>query len=293
MKEEEWKTTEKIMTQVREKAPLIHCITNPISIHDCANVILAAGARPIMAEHPKEVREITAASAAAGLNLGNITDARKASILLSGEEAVRCRIPVVLDLVGIGCSAFRREIVRGFFRMCEKKQKETGQAPMLVLKGNISEIRVLAGMETGYQLRTSGVDNRREDVVQGTEDRRLIQEIAALAGRHQAVVMATGKTDVISDGEQTFLVKNGCEKMASVTGTGCMLTALCAAFLSERRLLEGALLAAVTYGICGERAAKEWRGCGTYQIRLMDELSECTPAMIESQMRVQKLEKAF
>ena len=99
-----WKQMKKIMEAVPQKAPLIHCITNPISIHDCANVILASGARPIMAEHPEEVREITASAAALGLNLGNITDARRTSILLSGEEAARRGIPVILDLVGIGAA---------------------------------------------------------------------------------------------------------------------------------------------------------------------------------------------
>ena len=99
-----WRKAERIMEAVPKKAPLIHCITNPISIQDCANVILAVGGRPIMAEHPEEVREITASAGALGLNLGNITDARRTSMLLSGEEAVRRRIPVILDLVGIGCS---------------------------------------------------------------------------------------------------------------------------------------------------------------------------------------------
>lgn len=283
------RTAEQIMKAVREKAPLIHCITNPISIHDCANVILAAGARPIMAEHPEEVREITASSAALGLNLGNITDARRTSILLSAEEAAARRIPMILDLVGIGCSALRRSIVREFLDLCERKEKETGDAPLLVLKGNSSEIRVLARMEEGGILRTSGVDVRREDVVSGCAHEKIVGEITALARKRRAVILATGKTDVVTDGSRTFLVENGCEKMASVTGTGCMVTALAAAFLSERRLLDGALLAAVMYGVCGEGAADGWRGTGTYQVRLMDELSECTPERVAERMKIREV----
>src|SRR5699024_5591964 len=215
-----WRKAERIMEAVPKKAPLIHCITNPISIHDCANVILAVGGRPIMAEHPEEVREITASAGALGLNLGNITDARRTSMLLSGEEAVRRRIPVILDLVGIGCSGLRRTIVREFLEMrerCSGKEKEP--AP-LVLKGNLSEIRVLAGMELGQELEVSGVDARPQDVVNDVTRDGIAREIRSLARRHSAVVMATGKTDVIADGEQVYLVENGCERMASITGTG-------------------------------------------------------------------------
>lgn len=281
-----WRKAERIMEAVPKKAPLIHCITNPISIHDCANVILAVGGRPIMAEHPEEVREITASAGALGLNLGNITDARRTSMLLSGEEAVRRRIPVILDLVGIGCSGLRRTIVREFLEMrerCSGKEKEP--AP-LVLKGNLSEIRVLAGMELGQELEVSGVDARPQDVVNDATRDGIAREIRSLARKHEAVVMATGKTDVIADGEQVYLVENGCERMASITGTGCMVTALTAAWLSEGELLPGALLGAVMYGICGELAARDWKGTGTYQVRLMDELSECTWEKIETCRKV-------
>lgn len=127
-----------IRSAVQEKAPLIHCITNPISIHDCANVVLAAGGRPMMAEHPAEVEEITATARALALNLGNITDARKASILIAGKAAMRREIPVILDMVGIGCSHFRKEITEEFLG-----QRIPG-AP-LILKGNMSELKALAG----------------------------------------------------------------------------------------------------------------------------------------------------
>ena len=91
----------KIRHLTQSAQPLIHCITNPISIHDCANIILAAGGRPIMAEHPAEVAEITSHAQALALNLGNITDARMESMPKSLETAARLHIPVMLDLVGI------------------------------------------------------------------------------------------------------------------------------------------------------------------------------------------------
>lgn len=282
-----WKQMKKIMEAVPQKAPLIHCITNPISIHDCANVILASGARPIMAEHPEEVREITASAAALGLNLGNITDARRTSILLSGEEAARRGIPVILDLVGIGCSGLRRSIVQEFLAMRETCTAD-GNRPPLILKGNLSEIRALAGMAQGETVNVSGVDASPQDVVNdGTRD-TVAEEIRGLAERYGAVVTATGKTDVISDGAQTYLAENGSGRMASITGTGCMVTALTAAYLSERMLLPAALLGAVMFGICGECAAGDWKGSGTYQIRLMDELSICRWETIEKYRKVRR-----
>ena len=101
----------KICAAVREKQPLIHCITNPISINQCANAILAIGARPIMAEHPLEVQEITETAAALMLNLGNITDARMLSMKTSHLAAKGKNIPVILDAVGIACSRLRRDYI--------------------------------------------------------------------------------------------------------------------------------------------------------------------------------------
>ena len=120
---------------VISQAPLIHCITNPISINDCANVVLALGAKPIMAEHPKEVHEITALAKALAVNLGNITDARAESIFISGGVAKNAQIPCVIDVVGAACSALRMELAQRFIREC---------APC-VIKGNLSEIKAQRG----------------------------------------------------------------------------------------------------------------------------------------------------
>ena len=109
----------KIRKDVREKGPLIHCITNPISINDCANIVLASGAKPIMAEHPAEVAEITAVSAALAVNLGNITDIRMQSMCIAGETAQKMHLPVILDLVGVGCSQLRYDYAKMFIEKNE------------------------------------------------------------------------------------------------------------------------------------------------------------------------------
>ena len=140
---------------VISQAPLIHCITNPISINDCANVVLALGAKPIMAEHPKEVHEITALAKALAVNLGNITDARAESIFISGGVAKNAQIPCVIDVVGAACSALRMELAQRFIREC---------APC-VIKGNLSEIKALAGVDNAAQ----GIDVGQKDSVNGKE----------------------------------------------------------------------------------------------------------------------------
>lgn len=137
--------------QIKEEKPLIHCITNPISIHDCANVILAVGARPIMAEHPAEVEEITASSGALMLNLGNITDARIKSMKCSMRRAVENKIPVLLDLVGVACSDLRLELARELLSIGHPA----------VLKGNMSELLAVSGLPS----HAIGIDAGAQDAL--------------------------------------------------------------------------------------------------------------------------------
>lgn len=240
-----------IRKSVKEKNPLVHCITNPISINQCANAVLAVGARPIMAEHPKEVGEITATAKALVLNLGNITDVRMESMMISSEVAAENGIPFVIDLVGIACSKLRRDFVH---KLLENK-------PALI-KGNYSEIMAL--YDTAYK--SSGVDADFSDV-------NYIKDIAVkLAQMYSCIVLASGKTDIVTDGEKTVYIKNGTPQLACVTGTGCMLGVLCGCYLSVCNNIYGAVTACSVLGICGENAETD-KGNGTFMVNLMDELS--------------------
>lgn len=168
---------------VISQAPLIHCITNPISINDCANVVLALGAKPIMAEHPKEVHEITALAKALAVNLGNITDARAESIFISGGVAKNAQIPCVIDVVGVACSALRMELAQRFIREC---------APC-VIKGNLSEIKALAGVDNAAQ----GIDVGQKDSVNGKDTQKLQktgQLVCSYAKRHMPLPWQAGRS---------------------------------------------------------------------------------------------------
>ena len=260
------KTLDEVFAEVREallrEDPMIHCITNPISIHDCANVVLSAGGRPMMAEHPAEVAEITVTAGALALNLGNITDARKASIGIAGKAAMESGITVIMDMVGIGSSHFRKAIIDDFL---ESKPEETP----LILKGNMSELKALAG--EGKDI--SGVDVKPSDMLSGANEKQSTELAVAMAKKYHAVILVSGKTDLVTDGERTFFINNGCEMMGRITGTGCMLNVLTGTYLSVAEPLTAALLACIVSGISGEIAAENSRGSGSFQIAFQDALS--------------------
>lgn len=271
----------RIRAAVQQKAPLIHCITNPISIHDCANVVLAAGGRPMMAEHPAEVEEITVTAGALALNLGNITDARRASILIAGKAAMERHIPVILDMVGIGCSRLRRELTEEFLKQRMSGTVRVSESP-LILKGNMSELKALAGAD--YHV--SGVDVDSRDVLSENNRSEIIELAKSVAKTYGAVVLASGKTDLVTDGEQVCLIDNGCEMMGRITGTGCMLNVLAGTYMSSGEPVAAAAAACVVLGISGEIAAGRCRGTGSFQAAFQDVLFCMTDEDIRRRIRI-------
>ena len=243
----------KIKASLKKQKPLIHCITNPISINQCANAILSLGARPIMAEHPEEVLNITRESDALMLNIGNITDARMESIAISLKAAKEKGIPVLLDAVGVACSMLRREYILSLLK----------QHTPSVIKGNYSEIKAL--YDTEY---TSG----GVDADSSINEYNITATARELAKRYKTVIMASGKTDVITDGERLIYVKNGTSGLAAVTGTGCMLGAVCTAFMTAEKPVEASAAACCYFGICGELSVTD-SGYGSFMVNLMDSIS--------------------
>ena len=258
----------RILTQIRQQQPLIHCITNPISIRQCANTILAVGGRPMMAEHPQEVAQITRTAGALLLNLGNITDIRMQSIGISAETAAMANIPVVLDAVGIACSQLRRNYTHALL----------DKVTPTVIKGNYSEIYAL------YQdtYRSSGVD------ADASLDIPTIDRCAlSLARSRNTIMLASGKVDVLTDGKRLLHIHNGSPQLSAVTGTGCMLGALCAAYLTAERSLDAVITACAVLGISGEKAQTP-KGNGTFFVNLMDALSTLSPKDICEHIKLEE-----
>lgn len=259
----------KVRAAVKETRPLIHAITNPISINQCANTALAVGARPIMAEHPAEASEITRTAQALLLNLGNITDVRIQSMLISGKTANENKIPIVLDTVGAACSSFRHKFA---YQLIEKIHPA-------VIKGNYSEI--LALYDLGY--RAGGVD---AEISLDISDAQ--KAAVCLAKKYNTIILASGKTDIVTDGENLFHINNGSSQLTCITGTGCMLGMLCACYMSVYPDITAVVTATAVMGICGEKAETD-NGNSSFMLNLLDNLSVLSDSDVEKRLKMEEI----
>lgn len=260
------------LDRVRERRPLIHCITNYVTANDVANLLLACGASPIMADEPEEVEEITARCAGLCLNLGTPSQRTIPSLMRAGVKAGELGRPVVLDPVGVGASALRLRTARELM----------ARVPFTVLRGNVSELRTLAG---GRE-HTQGVDAGGADAVTEEGLERGIAFAKGTARRTGAVVAVTGAIDLVSDGERCVVIRGGRPEMGLVTGTGCQLSALTAACLaaSPERPLEAAAAAVCAMGVAGELAWARMSpqdGNATYRDRIIDAVCRMDGAALE------------
>ena len=267
---------------VREKRPVIHCITNYVTAGDVANTILACGGSPIMADHPEEVSEITAISDCLLLNIGTPGGTTKAAMEKAGREANRRNLPVIFDPVGIGASRYRTEAALSLLR----------EVKITVIRGNASELRFLLKELTGKNMGsgngsvspTRGVDASFSDEIREDTLESLTEATRALSAATGAVTVMTGAIDIASTGEETWLIKNGCPQMSRITGSGCMLDGIIAAYIastgptpSQHAIFEAAALSTAAAGLCGERAAKKAKqtlsGTGSFRCCFLDEVS--------------------
>lgn len=261
-----------ILRHVDEAKPLIHCITHPITMNDCANLVLAVGASPNMASHPDEAAEFVSLAAVLAVNLGNIADERMEGMKRAAAQANALGIPILIDAVGVSCSTLRRRFAQQFIETYHPD----------VIKGNSSEIRALCGLDS----HGSGVDAGAADAVTEETFAAAAAEFGAYAADRQAVVLASGPVDVITNGKQACGVANGTPVLARLTGTGCMLGVLTAVYMSARRPWHAAVLAAAAMGIAGEKAAAESSGMGSFHLHLFDAFSSLTLADIWKEKRL-------
>ena len=261
-----------IFENVRKTCPLVHNITNYVTVNDCANIVLACGASPIMADDKDEVAEITALCAALNINIGTLNSRTIDSMLLAGKTANGLGHPVVFDPVGAGASRLRTDTAR---RLLDEVR-------FTVIRGNVSEIKTLAaGSGT-----TKGVD---ADVADRVTEENLDEAVAfakAFAAKTGAVVAITGAIDIVADAKTAYCIRNGHAMMSSITGTGCQLSAMTAAFVAANpeKPLEAAAAAVCAMGLAGELAHAHLAPCegnATYRNRIIDAIYHLTPAALE------------
>lgn len=297
--------------QTRKTAPLIHCITNYVTAGDVANLLLAAGASPVMTDHPTETASTASASDGLVINLGTLKIGSVTAMIRAGRAANRKEIPVILDPVGIGVSAHRRHAARRIL----------SHISVSIVRGNSSEIRTLANL-FGYPVEKEqhGVDAvsmQMQDAAVNSAARsrsdrlRTDTRIACfLSKKLRAVIICTGPCDLVVCGSQTARIHNGCPELAQITGSGCMMDGLLAAFaasssaLAKHSVLDtsiglrkpliyfySSICAAAEIGLCGEKAAAQMRingtGLGSFHAYFMDAISRMTGEQLQGGQKIE------
>lgn len=261
---------------VRKYTPLIHNITNYVTVNDCANILLACGGSPIMADDIDEVEEITSICGGLNINIGTLNSRTIPAMFRAGKKANELGHHVVLDPVGAGASSLRTKTA----------QELVKEVTFTVIRGNISEIKTLAA----GQGTTKGVDADVADRVTEENLADAVTFVKALAGKLGVILAVTGAIDLVADGESCCIIRNGRPEMGSITGTGCQLSAMMAAYLvaNPGNALEAAAAAVCAMGVCGElgwRAMAPGEGNSSYRNRIIDAVYHLTGDKLEEAAR--------
>lgn len=268
-----------ILKNVYEKTPLVHCITNYVTVNDVANTLLACGGSPIMADDEKDAVEITGICNALVINIGTLNERTIATMLKTGKKANELSHPVVLDPVGAGASKLRTDTT---FRLLEEVR-------FAVIRGNISEIKTVSrGSGT-----TKGVDADVSDAVTEKNLDETVSFAKGLSARTGAVIAVTGAIDIVADPGKAYVIRNGHPMMSKVSGTGCMLTAVIAAYCAANpgNHLDAAAAAVCVMGLAGEMAYKKMvendAGPSSYRTYLIDAISKIDAGALEGGMKIE------
>ena len=266
-----------LLNNVKEKNPLVHHITNYVTVNDCANITLAIGASPVMSDDINEVNEMVSLSSSLVINIGTLSSISIEAMIKAGKRANELNIPVILDPVGAGATSYRRETAKRII----------SEVKLAVIRGNLSEIKTLYGMET----KTKGVDTCDNVSVNGNELTKRKEMARALASKLNTVVAITGEVDIITDGKTLYTVSNGHKIMCKVTGTGCMCTSLIGSYLGacDNNLI-AALAGVVSMGIAGEVAYEELdknnEGTGTLKVKILDVIYNLAEVVIKKRSKI-------
>lgn len=263
------------LREVRKCTPLVQCITNFVTVNDCANIILAAGGSPSMSQDIREVEEAVCRADALVCNMGAIDFAD--SMILAGRKANSLGIPVILDPVAAGGTQLRREIA----------EKLLEEVHFTAIRGNASEIRYLAGQASCGK----GVDVALEDVITEQNISSTVEMAKVLANRTGSIIAVSGVFDIVTDGNHAAVLRNGCATMARITGSGCMLTSLIGAFCgcNPQNYFPAVCSAMAVMGISGEHAEerrlKNGTGNATFRTDLIDAVFNLTETQVSGGVR--------
>lgn len=261
-----------LLNKVKEVNPLILHYTNEVTINDCANITLAIGASPLMSYSDEEVEEIVSIASAVVINIGTMNSSRLDLFLKAGKAANKYNKPVVLDPVGVFATKTRIEFTN----------KLLNEIKFDVVKGNVAEIKFIGGLD----VRGKGVDSFDD----GEDISHIVKKVANKLG---TIVVATGKTDFVSNGEEIIKINNGTGKLKSVTGTGCMTGSLIGSYLGAYNekcncsKVQAVSMGVLTMAISGELADKNNIPIGSFKEMLMNNVYEITSETIKEFGRVE------
>jgi len=256
-----------LLQKVRQDKPVVHHLTNWVTIYDCANIVKALGASPVMAHAKEEVAQMAKIASSLVLNIGTLTPEFVEAMKIAAKSANEKGIPVILDACGAGATQLRDD-------KCFELLNETR---VDVIKGNASEIARLSG----ESVRTKGVDA-------GRVNKDMITIARNLSRGRRCTVAVTGKEDIVTNGREIYIVKNGHPMMTHVVGTGCMAASVIGAFCAvESDLACAAASALVCFEVAAECAAKSAGGPGTFKEKLYDHIFNLDKKTIDRMQKVQ------
>lgn len=269
-----------VLGDVRATTPLVHCITNYVTVNDCANALLACGGSPIMSDEPDDVEDIASICGGLVLNIGTLNRRTIEGMKAAGARAAALGHPIVLDPVGAGASALRTQTASALL----------DGLPVSIVRGNMSEMKALAGAAAA----TRGVDVNPDDAVTDANVAASARFACALAKRTGAVIAITGAIDVVADGDRAFAVRNGSPLMGRITGAGCMLTCIVGAYATARPAepLAAATAAVAAMGAAGECACERMGaldGNGSFRTYLLDALYNLDAATFAERARIEEV----
>ena len=256
------------LKKIRDKNPLTHCITNSVTINDCANAVLAIGGSPFMAEDAEELEEVVTIADVLVINIGKLSKDQVEAMNISAKTANKTNTPIILDPVGVGVTDLRNRTTLNLIENYD----------MAAIRGNISEIKAIAKLVGVIDENNTakGVDVNADDII--TEENlpangELIRELAA---KLNTTILASGPIDILSDGETTIALDNGDDMMPLITGSGCMLSSIVGTCVGGSTPLEGSLVAILSMNLAGEKARakvdEKDEGTGSFRAYLIDYL---------------------
>ena len=276
---------DKNLTQIKEKNPLTHCITNSVTINDCANAVLAIGGSPFMAEDAEELKEVVTIADVLVINIGKLSKEQINSMHVSAKVANETKTPIVLDPVGVGVTQLRNKTTLDLINNYD----------IAAIRGNISEIKSIAKLVGVIDENNTakGVDVNIDDIITEENLSANGEIIKELANKLSTTILASGPIDILSDGTTTIAIDNGDDMMPLITGSGCMLSSIVGTCIGGSAPLEGTLIAILAMNLAGEKARakveEKDEGTGSFRTYLIDYLYKTNAESLVNESNIEIL----